>query len=186
MSLINEALRKVQDQRTSAPELSGDESNTQAAHMIGRPNRSRLMIGLGICVVVLFGLVAGLTVLLMRKGQTSDFQGSKSLVPDKETIPHSEPATGFTDSQIKTSEVSEVVKVSAVTSEPNQEITDWLAQSKVTGMRISSTGKKVILNNKAFVPGEMVNANLELKVLNIEERRILFVDSKGVQYVKNL
>jgi hypothetical protein len=51
-------------------------------------------------------------------------------------------------------------------------------------VRITSSSSKVILNNEAFMPGDNVNMNLGLKMLEIEPQRIILVGSNGVKYVK--
>jgi len=68
----------------------------------------------------------------------------------------------------------------------DQGIEDWLAQAKVTGVRLSELGNKVLINNDAYAVGEIVNYGLGLKVLVIQENRILFVDANGNRYMKRL
>lgn len=71
-------------------------------------------------------------------------------------------------------------------AEPNQEIIDWLSRAQITGVKISTTESKVILNGKSYAVGEFVNYNLGLKVMIIQEERILFVDANGKKYMKRL
>ena len=77
-------------------------------------------------------------------------------------------------------------KSATAVSEPKQEIIEWLSQSTVFGIRISRNGSKVILNNKAFTPGEVVNSNFDLRLSEINEDKLLFIDSNGVEYTKTL
>ncbi|HAV14328.1 MAG TPA: hypothetical protein DCX06_12670 [Opitutae bacterium] len=69
---------------------------------------------------------------------------------------------------------------------PSQAVIDWLGQAKITGVRLSSSGNKVILNNKAYMVGDVVHYNLGLKVLAIQETRVLFIDKVDKKYMKRL
>jgi hypothetical protein len=178
MSLISEALRKVQNQRSHSPELGSDDKN-QSFNYTHRPNRTGLMIGLGVSIIVLIGLVAGLTVTLINRDK---FQTVQKPVSDKSEIPTPEKVAQPSVPKPTT----EAAKPEKPAAEPNQEIVDWLAQSKVTGIRITDSSSKVILNNDAFMPGDIVNMNLRLEILKIEEQRIILIDSNGVKYVKLL
>jgi len=74
----------------------------------------------------------------------------------------------------------------AARPEPNQAVIEWLGAAKISGVRLAGDDSKVILNGKAYAPGEVVNYGLGLKVLVIQEERILFADAKGVKYMKAL
>ena len=178
MSLISEALRKVQNQRANNPELGFDDKN-QSFNYVDRPNRTGLMVGLGVFIIILIGLVAGLTVILINKDKSQTVQkpaSAKSEIPAPEQI--AQPSIP--------KPTTEAAKPEKPAAEPNQEIVDWLAQSKVTGVRITDSSSKVILNNDAFMPDDTVNMDLGLKILKIEEQRIILIDSNGVKYVKLL
>jgi hypothetical protein len=71
-------------------------------------------------------------------------------------------------------------------AKPSQDIVTWLSHAKVTGVRLSANSSKVILNNKGYIVGETVNFKLGIKVLAIQENRILFVDSNGKKYLKQI
>ncbi|MFP4068779.1 MAG: hypothetical protein ACLFVC_01235, partial [Opitutales bacterium] len=68
--------------------------------------------------------------------------------------------------------------------QPSQEIIQWLAESRITGVRLSGGNSKVILNGKAYGIDETVNHALGLSVLAIQEKRVLFVDENGTKYMK--
>lgn len=68
----------------------------------------------------------------------------------------------------------------------NPEIITWLSQAKITGVRLSDTGNKVILNNKAYAAGETAHFGLKLKVLLIQQHRVFFIDANGKKYMKRL
>ena len=210
MSLINEALRKAQNQRTSAPGLgNGFNSGNPSVNYAGRSTPYSLIIGLGLCILILVGLVAGLTTVLLSKNTTSPVQPPATPVESATPLPGTalepsipESATDTAEPEPTLAESAEpesqgltpepagqapaAVETPAIISTPNQEIVDWLAQSIVSGLRITSSSSKVILNNKGYMPGEIVNMELGLKVLTIEENRIVFVDANGIEYVKLL
>lgn len=149
------------------------------------------MIFLGGCIVILIGLVAGLIVMLL----SNDISWNNKKLTSTESTPaattrssSSETGTSSTETKDKpsppkpTQPIPEIVEKPVI--EPDQEIMEWLAQANITGVRITSKSSKVILNNKAFIPGDSVNSKLGLQVLEIEAQRITFVDSKGAEYLK--
>ncbi len=196
MSLINEALHKAQNQRHNAPGLN-DETNMghPSVNYAPQPSRIGLMIGLGIFIVILIGLVAGLTIVIMDKSEPQTAQNSET--PALPATPNIEPAD-VVSTELTTAiapeqqpqipealeQSREVIKAPTPEPEPNKEIMDWIEQCTISGVRITSNSSKVILNNKAFIPGDSVNMSLKLKILEIEPERILFIDSNGVEYMK--
>jgi len=71
-------------------------------------------------------------------------------------------------------------------AKPSQDIIDWLSRAQITGVKLSATESKVILNDKSYAVGEYVNFKLGMKVMIIQEKRILFVDENGKKYMKRL
>ena len=65
-------------------------------------------------------------------------------------------------------------------------IVEWLTESRISGVRLSPTNSKVILNGEAYGEGEYVNFQLGLKVIRIEEERVLFADDSGKKYMKRI
>lgn len=196
MSLINEALRKAQTQRTQSPGLGSGTENQAIGYAPG-PSRIGLMIGLGMSIVILIGLVAGLTILLLSKSGPQIVQEPATAEPAKPATETTAPAS-ISESATETESVSKpsitplpkqtpetIEQPATAPPEPSQEITDWIAQSTISGVRITTTSSKVILNNKAFVPDETVNMSLGLKILTIEPERIILIDSNGAEYVKS-
>jgi len=218
MSLINEALRKAQNQRKQAPGL-GDETHMghQPANYADPPNRFGLMVVLGLCSIILLGFVVGLTIVVMSKYAPKTVQ--QPTPPKTENLPAPQTTSPMETARIdqtfiqpveplpesastiapeatpqipKNVEVpldktiAETIEAPAPEPEPmpNQEISKWLEQSKISGVRITRSSSKVILNNKAFVKGDHVNLSLGLSVLEIEPERIIFIDANGVEYLK--
>lgn len=197
MSLINEALRKAQSQRAQNPGLHGD-SNTgnQQVNYVDQPKRFGIMIGLGLFIVVLLGLIAGLVFILLSQNttpansQTTDIEiKTPASATNSESSFMANPAEKVAEttepSKSELTEITpEVAEPPVIAAEPNQEIIDWLNQSVVSGVRITSSSSKVLLNNKGFSPGESVNTSLGLEVFKIEAKRITLIDANGVEYVK--
>ncbi|MGZ0656514.1 hypothetical protein ACWPKS_12995 [Coraliomargarita sp. W4R72] len=71
-------------------------------------------------------------------------------------------------------------------AKPSEDIIAWLGHAKLSGVKISETESKVILNGKAYAVGQFVNFKLGLKVMVIQEKRVLFVDNNGKKYMKRL
>ena len=198
MSLINQALRKVQSER-SAKNItigSSDPSPPYAYHK-NKSNKIGLMIGLGACIFVLISMVAGLLFLLLLKDpKTTVTEGhAQQHDPDapakSETTTMTPPPMAAQTNQLDTQEkpaeeMHTTIEPQTPIAEPKQEIAKWLSQSKVFGIRISKKGNKVILNNKTFTIGEIVNFDFDLKLIQIDENKLLFIDSDGAEYTKQL
>jgi rRNA maturation endonuclease Nob1 len=80
----------------------------------------------------------------------------------------------------------EALAAQKAAAKPSEDIITWLAHAKLSGVRMSKTDSKVILNGKAYSTGEFVNFKLGLKVMAIQKERVLFVDGNGKKYMKRL
>lgn len=223
MSLINQALRKAQQQRTpSRPATAADHASASPTNYRGNSNQSGLLIGLVAGIALLIGLVAGLTIVVLRKDPapvtqqaatlpapvkqiapaTPVFQplapptpaptqpleqGSPSVLNDLRLARVAAEAKAAADAtSAKQVEAAKQLAATKAAAKPSQDIIQWLGKSKISGVRLSTSGNKVILNNKAYSVGETVNLGLGLKVLIIQEKRILFIDPNGKKYLKQL
>ena len=213
MSLINQALRKAQQQRTpSRPATAADHASASPTNYRGNFNQSGLLIGLVAGIALLIGLVAGLTIVVLRKDpapvtqQAATLpapvkqiapatpaptqpleQGSPSVLNDLRLARVAAEAKAAADAtSAKQVEAAKQLAATKAAAKPSQDIIQWLGKSKISGVRLSTSGNKVILNNKAYSVGETVNLGLGLKVLIIQEKRILFIDPNGKKYLKQL
>ena len=227
MSLINQALRKAQRDRTPARATGSDSSGPV------QPNTQRekgmnpgLIAGLVLAIAVLTGLVAGLSVVLLKsprpdnapplegipeKMQTA---GAEAVRPEAENSSRIEPMVfpsgpspdaksqnGMRSSTLvdelraareaAEAELAVEAKEAAeaerrAIAEPSKEAIEWLSRAQLTGVKISPTGGKVILNGESYAVGEYVNSGLGLKVMVVQEERVLFVDENGKKYMKRL
>ncbi|MEZ7842520.1 MAG: hypothetical protein QMB33_00380 [Opitutales bacterium] len=223
MSLINQALRKAQQQRTpSRTATAADHASASPTNYRGNSNQSGLLIGLVAGIALLIGLVAGLTIVVLRidpapvtqqaatlpapvkqiapatpviqplapptPAPTQPLeQGSPSVLNDLRLARVAAEAKAAADAtSAKQVEAAKQLAATKAAAKPSQDIIQWLGKSKISGVRLSTSGNKVILNNKAYSVGETVNLGLGLKVLIIQEKRILFIDPNGKKYLKQV
>jgi len=219
MSLINQALRKAQQQRTpSRSATAADHASASHPNYTGNFNKSGLLIGLVAGIALLIGLVAGLTIVVLRKDPAPVAQQAATLpAPAKQIAPATpviQPLAAPTQpleqdspsvlndlriarvaaeakaaadaTSAKQVEAAKQLAATKAAAKPSQDIIQWLGKSKISGVRLSTSGNKVILNNNAYLVGETVNVGLGLKVLIIQEKRILFIDPNGKKYLKQL
>lgn len=238
MSLINQALRKAQRDRTpDRMSQPGEQSPAAYASTAASGMSPALVIGLVIAVAVLIGLVVGLSVVIFKGDD------APTKIAQSETTPSPEPASATLEgtpepveaplkaiqptisqkvevAQTETTPAPSVVdelrkareaaeaqaaaeaKLAAekaaaeakaaeeaaarAAAKPSEDIIQWLGTAKISGVKISDTESKVILNGKSYSVGEFANFKLGLKVLLIQENRILFVDNNGKKYMKRL
>jgi cytoskeletal protein RodZ len=238
MSLINQALRKAQRDRTPnrMPE-PGKQTPAAYANSAASGMSPTLVIGLVIAVALLVGLVVGLSVVIF-KGDSVPLQpqpqqvaasqpttkAPNPLAQTAETPPTAKPLTApisppanpevatrqesnvvdelrkareATEAEAATQAQAAAEKVAAdaktaeeaaarAAAKPSNDIIAWLEQAKLSGVKISATDSKVILNGRAYSVGEVVNRTLGLKLMVVQETRVLFVDNNGTKYMKRL
>lgn len=222
MSLINQALRKAQQER-SPKRMAQPGENPQHGMPAGPSGGSGLPLGLIIGVVafcaVLIGAVVALVIVLLAKDSPAEVAAAPTpaavtapvqSAPAPATQPAPAPITQRTTTTTQTSEsqlsVLEELRLAreaaeikaaeeaaaaekaarAAAAEPNQAIIDWLSEAKVTGVRMSGDDSKAVINNKAYETGELVHYGLGLKLIVIQETRLLFEDANSKRYMKRL
>lgn len=230
MSLINQALRKAQRDRTPSRmgATTDDTSIPRVTHISATGMKPGLMIGLVAGIALLLGLVAGLTIVVLKK-EPAPVQQTALLAQPTPTTAQTPPAPAAQPIQaisapaptqtiepdspsvleeLRLARAAAEAKAAAdaeaaqkaeaaalatkqaaaakAAAKPSQDIINWLGQAKVTGVRLSDSVSKVILNNKAYAVGETVHFGLGLKVLIVQEARVLFIDANGKKYMKRL
>lgn len=238
MSLISQALRKAQRDRTPdrMPQPS-EQSPAAYASTAAAGMSPAWVIGLVIAVAVLIGLVVGLSVVIFKgddaptkiaqsettpspepasarlEGTPEPVEAPQTaihpIIPSKVEVAQTEttPAPSVVDELRKAREAAEAqaaaeAKLAAekaaagakaaeeaaarAAAKPSEDIIQWLGTAKISGVKLSDTESKVILNGKSYSVGESANYKLGLKVLLIQENRILFVDNNGKKYMKRL
>jgi pyruvate/2-oxoglutarate dehydrogenase complex dihydrolipoamide acyltransferase (E2) component len=237
MSLINQALRKAQRDRTPErmPTSDSKPGGLAGTASPGAPSASGfspgLIVGLALMVAILIGLVVGLSIAIFKGDSNAPPAAQTNGTPTLETstptqLKPATPATGEpvapqiiqparsqTNAGSTTPNVVEELRrareaaeakaqaeaqaaakaaaeaeaaQTAAEAEPNQAVIEWLGTSTISGVRLAGEASRVILNGEAFSVGEMVNFSLGLKVIVIQENRVLFEDSEGTKYMKHL
>ena len=228
MSLISQALRKAQHQRSpNRVTTAADHANAARHHHTPNTSKPGLLIGLVAGIALLIGLVAGLTIVVLRKepapavqqasipttpapivsnaatavtptiqplataprpapAQQLD-QGSPNVLNDLRLAREAAEAKAAADATVaKEAEAARQIAETKAAAKPSQDIIEWLAHARISGVRLSEKASKVILNNKAYSVGDTVNLRLGIKVLIIQEKRLLFIDANGKKYMKLL
>lgn len=243
MSLINQALRKAQQDRS--PRSAAMDTATPASdHSPAAPlppQRSGpgtgLVVFLIVAIALLIGLAAGLSIVLLR-GDGTESTALTASTPAETTAPTGPQATAplapltplaplaattpaaetspkvstaqapllpspqgsrladatptlstEAEAQLETLRLAREASEAKIRSEAEAaaqapSAVDWLTRSRITGVRVSPSGSRVIMNGTTYTEGEYVNFELGLKVLIVEETRVLFGDENGKKYQK--
>ena len=64
-------------------------------------------------------------------------------------------------------------------------INDYVDKLRVTGIRTSESGSKVLMNDKVYRANDVVNRALGLRLVKIAADSLTFADASGATYVKN-
>jgi hypothetical protein len=231
MSLINDALRKAQKQRTGeTPPLSsmpaiGGESAVRIAKRSKPAGFYTLLIRLGAGVTLLAVVIIGGAMLLRKKAPPSAPQppivSEAPAVKPAEAAPKPTPATTTpaasfvvpvatpapTSTPPKT-EIPAVTKAetpkpaAAVVPTPTQpkpepvkpagpppklepRAMNFIESLRVVGIRASATDSKVLMNDRVYRIGDMVEHDLGLKLVGITSSSLTFEDERGGRYTRN-
>ncbi len=226
MSLINEALKKAQHQRTGggmdAPPMPGGGSGGSRGPS-GMPTGTLVLLIAGAAVVVVISVVA--TVYFVNRPSAPKVAAApvvtapvsapvapptapvasapspviiapviiKAPVPVVEkpvtpppAVEQPAPATAAV-----TTPPAAPVPVPAPAAEPAAEgsladrIATYVDKVRVTGIRTSETGSKVLMNDKVYRLNDLVDRKLGLRLVKIEADSLTFADATGATYVKS-
>lgn len=81
-------------------------------------------------------------------------------------------------------EPSPPIPAPATTVEQDKRILAYLSTLRVTGIRPSGADSKVLMNDRVYRLGDVVDYGLGLKLTGVAVQRLDFVDERGVAYVK--
>ncbi len=70
-------------------------------------------------------------------------------------------------------------------TKPDPKILAFVDALQVAGVRITSSGGKVLMNDRVYRENDTVDRLLGLRLKKIEEDTLIFVDERGVTYTKN-
>jgi|GEM_PF-1005500 len=69
-------------------------------------------------------------------------------------------------------------------SQANNAVLSYLERARVTGIRVSATDPKVLMNNRVYRLNEIVDRDLQLRIVTIAPRELQFEDPSGHVYRK--
>ena len=75
-------------------------------------------------------------------------------------------------------------KASAQSTVPNAAVLNFLERVRVSGIRVSDTDPKVLMNDRVYRLNEIVDRDLQLRVIEISPRELRFQDVHGHVYRK--
>ena len=56
---------------------------------------------------------------------------------------------------------------------------------EIQGTRLSPSNRKVLMNNKVYRTNSVVSKEYRLRILEIKQNTIVFVDHAGIKYLKH-
>ena len=227
MSLINEALKKAQRQRTVDPVVVAPAAPGTSTAPVARiakrrppmPARTQVILIGGSAGVLLAG--AAVAFLLLRPDPVVPMPVVKPPVavtaPDepvpvvvvprpappppvvvqlpvvtpKPPAPLPTPTPGHTP--VVSNPPPAVVPPTPVPGKPvvaavpvaNPRVHEFLETLRISGIRVSDTDPKVIMNDRVFRLNDLVDRATQLRLTKVEPSTLTFVDATGFEYRKN-
>ena len=200
MSLINEALKKAQRQRSDHPPGSpagsagGFEPRVQA-------NRTQSIVLIAAGAAVLVVCSVGLTIYLVNRPPpvapepvvaAAPVQVSTTATADSPSPVIIAPVTA-TPAVVETPvapdpaapvPAPEITPVAAPTT-PELAIQLWVDAIRVMGIRSSGGESKVLMNDRVYRVNDIVDRTLVVKLVKVEPEMLTFTDTKGAIYTKS-
>lgn len=214
MSLINEALKKAQRQRSDQP--PGEMNSGGRTQQRGGPMRTQsvILIVAGAAVLVVFSVV--ITVYLLNRGPatlpaTAPVAAAAQPTPAVDlTAPSpvivapviATPAPAAEKSLAATTPTAESppapsaiaatpppapVEIPLVTTahQPELHVQLYVDAIRVMGIRSGGGESKVLMNDRVYRVNDIVDRALVLKLVKIEPELLTFTDPNGVVYTKS-
>jgi hypothetical protein len=210
MSLINNALKKAQRQRSegssSAP-TPGGTSHRPSRRGKAIPAQNLLLIVTGACVVV--ALSVAVTIYLLRTPNPPDATTSlvantpiepvpnvtaSQPIPAIETPTQAEPEPiTAAQADVEPEPAAEVIVKQLpeppppleTVAQPNLKIYTFIDQLQIMGVRFSGTSSKVLMNDRVYRVNDIVDRTLGLRLTTVTKDSLIFVDANGASYTKN-
>lgn len=204
MSLINEALKKAQRQRTedpaavSAPQPPPLAPVGTAAVPVPRiakrrppmPARTQVLLLIGSIAVLVMG---GVLAFLFLASPPPPPPVAKPVIA-KPVAPTPPPPVVVAPQP--------VVAIPAIVPKPeptppplakpavpvpvaNPKVYEFLENLRVAGIRVSDTDPKVIMNDRVFRLNDLVDRATQLRLIRVDASTLTFVDASGYEYKKN-
>jgi hypothetical protein len=207
MSLINEALKKAQNRHgdsTPAAMTTGGPAGIPGPPRKGKTPFGKIVLIVAAIVLLCVLVSVSVTMLLVRRAPpqplaTPQKPGASPFVnvasppaaPSPAASPGPTPATVPLTSQpvIAGPEPAPVVvapePVAAPTIKLGTRIQAFVDRLRVTGIRISDTGNKAILNDHLFRVNDLIEPGLGLRLTGIEPSLLTFTDETGETYLRH-
>jgi hypothetical protein len=217
MSLINEALKKAQKQRTgdtpSAMPAVGGESAARIARRGQPAGLNSLVLRISLGVVALAVVITG-AVLIMRSPSSAPV----STVPPPATTAAVATPTASAPAQVTTPDTSASLAGPAaapaapvtvvfapvetpkpvdpapiqlapappkpVTAKLDPRAINFINSIRVAGIRASANDSKVLMNDRVYRVGNIVEAEMGLKLAGITPNSLTFEDENGAQFTR--
>lgn len=227
MSLINDALKKAQKQRTGESPLAampaiGGESAERIARRAKPSGAPPFMLWIGLSVAVLaVGLIAGI-MLMGRKPDAPQTTAAAAAPVVKPVVPEPTPVAPPTPAPspiVVSTNPPSIVVASPPRSEPlatkielpkpapvaapvglepvavvpakptapgklEPRAINFIESLRVAGIRASATDSKVLMNDRVYRIGSVVEAELGLKLTGITSGSLTFEDDNGGSYTR--
>lgn len=208
MSLINNALKKAQRQRSegssSAP-TPGGSSHRPSRRGKAMPAQTLLLIVAGACVVV--ALSVAVTVFFLRTPNppeaVSTVADSTPVAPQLTTAPlvtaseappqpQPEPVIAA-QVEVEPEPIAEEIPQALpeppppppeAVAPPDVNVYAYIDQLKVMGVRFSGASSKVLMNDRVYRVNDLVDRTLGLRLTAVTPNTLTFVDANGASYIK--
>jgi len=200
MSLINDALKKAQKQRTgdSAPATGSTLHEGEASGRIAKrdkpPAFSTLLMRIGLSAGALLILLIG-TYLGLQRARQPTFQPAE---PTPSVAPAISPAP---PPVVKMTQVPETFSIPIPPSAPpvvaapppppppppkfSPKAISFVDNLRIAGIRASATDSKVLMNDRVYRNGDIVEHELGLKLTEITANSLTFENESGARYTRN-
>ena len=210
MSLINDALKKAQSVQGPPPGIaqtrfSGNPGGTPGAisqpdngghtHIARRGNpmsAQKLVLILIVAGVVFIGFIGAMGVgayVIIKEKQPTEMAGATKPEVDAAeviAIPEPEPvAVVEAKPEPKPDPLPALppppppIRV----NRPDPDVVAYVNTLNVRGIRIADGESKVLMNNKVYKTGEIVNYDLNLKLSEVSGKELIFEDVQGNTYI---
>lgn len=200
MSLINDALKKAQKQRTgdsasaTGSTLHEGEASGRIAKRDKPPAFSTLLMRIGLSAGALLILLIGAYLGLQRSRQPT-FQPAE---PTPSVAPAISPASPLV---VKTTQAPETFSIPIPPSAPpvvaapppppppppkfSPKAISFVDNLRIAGIRASATDSKVLMNDRVYRNGDIVEYELGLKLTEITANSLTFENESGARYTRN-
>jgi len=208
MSLINDALKKAQSVQGPPPgsvqsPFSGDPAGTPGAisspepvnqHSIARRSNpmsaQKLVLILLVAGIVFIGFIAAMGVgayMIINTGDPQMLAEVEEPTPvdaaEVIPIPEPEPVVASVPEPLQGPVARPILPPPVQVNRPDPDVLAYVNTIKVRGIRVADGESKVLMNNKVYKTGEIVNYDLNVKLSEVSGEELIFEDVQGNTYI---